>query len=265
MSGIVCSSIGNRLGNQMSNIACGITLAKKLGKDFAYIRKEYGSLNSASYTEYKWIVDKFNRLPLEETSSFTKIQEAHSQKFIELDDYKDCENIVLNGIFHCDKYYDKELVLDTFGNTVDDKRRIKSKYGDLSSYVSLSVRRGDFLHCRNTFIVPSKEWYETCYGKYFNGSDVLVTSDDLKWCRDNIDFIPSGKVHFLTNCDAVETMKIKQCCKKHIVPPSTYSWWSAYLSGDDSFVVVPNIWYGKHSGISNEERYPNDWIRENLV
>lgn len=29
----------------------------------------------------------------------------------------------------------------------------------------------------------TKEWYEKCYKKYFNGSDILVTGDDINWCK----------------------------------------------------------------------------------
>lgn len=29
----------------------------------------------------------------------------------------------------------------------------------------------------------TKEWYEKYYKKHFNGSDILVTGDDINWCK----------------------------------------------------------------------------------
>lgn len=261
--GIVCSSIGNRLGNQMGVISAGLSFAKKYNKKFV-ITSPYGhSLNSPSYTAYDWIEKRFEKIKNKDTECFCRIVENHHQDIINVDEYSEEENVIFVGIFNSDKYYDKEYVREIFGNTDEDKKRIVEKYGDLSNTVSLSVRRGDFLSLSSTFIVPNKEWYEKCYKKYFNGSDILVTGDDLDWCKENINFGTSNII-FLDEPDAVETLKIKQMCKKHIIPPSTYSWWSAYLSGDDSIVIAPDLWYTLSSDIDSEGRYVKSWIREKL-
>lgn len=264
MAGVVCSSIGNRLGNQMCVISAGLTFAKKYDKDFVITSPYHTNLNSPGYTEYNWITDRFKWVVFHETSDFIKIKEGKRQEIINTDKYSGCENVIFVGVFNSDKYYDREYVRKVFCNTDDDNQRISDKYGDLSGFVSLSVRRGDFLNYKSTFICPSKEWYEKCYKKYFDGRDLLITGDDLNWCRDNFDF-GKGKMLFLEHEDAVETLKIKQICKNHIIPPSTYSWWSAYLSGDDSTVVVPDMWFTKSSGIDSEGKYLDNWIREKLI
>ena len=262
-NGIVCSSIGNRLGNQMCCIACGISFAKKYNKKFVFCSKENVLYNSTSYTEYKWIVDRFERLPLSEINGFNAIYEDNAQNFINFDEFANEDKLILYGVFQNDKYYDRNLIQEIFGNTKEDNERIYKKYGDLSNYVSMSVRRGDYLNLQSIFIVPKKEWYERAYRKYFEGSDILVSGDDLKWCKGNLNF-ENVNVHFLEEKDPVETLKIKQCCKKHIIPPSTYSWWSAYLSGEDSTVVAPNLWYTRNSGIISENKYPDGWLKEEL-
>lgn len=53
--------------------------------------------------------------------------------------------------------------------------------------------------------------------------------------------------------------------KKHIIPPSTYSWWPAYLSGDESTVIAPDIWFTERSGINSENKYLKHWIKEKLI
>ena len=248
----------------MHNIAAGISFAKKYDKDFFFIKGVKNTKNSPAYTEYDWIVNKFKEYPKEITSDFVKIIEDREQTLIDIDKYSKCKNVVFIGIFQSPKYYDRNLVQSIFGNTEEDNKRIKEKYGNLSDYVSLSVRRTDFLNYSSTFITPSKEWYKKCYKKYFDGKLVMISGDDYNYCKNNLLPIFGDKAFILKEDDAVETLKIKQCCKSHIIPPSTYSWWSAYLSGEDSTVVAPNIWYTKESGINSEEKYENNWIKENL-
>ena len=261
--GIVCSSIGNRLGNQMCAISAGLSFAKKYDKKFVITSPYDHNLNSPSYTTYDWIDKRFEKIKNEDTECFCKIVENHHQDIIDFDEYSEEENIKFIGVYHSDKYYDKDYVREIFGNTDEDKKRIYEKYGELSDTVSLSVRRGDYLSLSSTFISPTPEWYERCYKKYFDGSDILVTSDDIDWCKESIKF-GTDNVMFLEEPDAVETLKIKQMCKKHIIPPSTYSWWSAYLSGDDSTVVTPSLWYTERSNIYNEGRYVDTWIKEKI-
>lgn len=261
---MVCSSIGNRLGNQMCNIAAGLSFAKKYNKDFIITTPYRYNLNNSSYTEYKWILDKFKKIPIEETNGFKEIRENHKQDIIDVSKYSNDENVIFVGIFNSDKYYDKEYIRKIFGNTDEDRNRILKKYGDLKDFVCVSVRHGDFLALNHTFITPNKEWYEKCYNKYFKGCDLLVASDDIGWCKENITF-GNGNTIYLDEPDAVETLKIKQCCKRHIIPPSTYSWWSAYLSGDDSTVIAPDIWFTKSSNIDSENKYLNNWIKEKLI
>lgn len=262
--GIVCSSIGNRLGNQMCNIAAGLSYAEQQGKEFVITTPYSHNLNNSSYTEYKWILDKFKKIPIEETTNFAKIIEGSEQKIVDTSKYNNDENVIFVGTFQSDRYYDKNCIMGVFGNTDEDNERISKKYGDLTDFVSVSVRRGDYLNMGGTFITPSKEWYEKCYKKYFDGRKLLISGDDVEWCKKNITF-GRNEVIYLEELDAVETLKIKQCCKRHIIPPSSYSWWSAYLSGDDSIVVAPNIWFSESSNINSENKFVENWIKEKLI
>lgn len=262
--GIVCSSLINRLGNQLSLIAAGMSFAKKYNHEFMVTSHVVNHPNPTVWKPYEFIYDKFKFLPIDVARSFTKIEDPYSQIVIDVDQYKDCENAMFTGYFQSAEYYDDELVRGVFGNTEEDNKRIKEKYGDLSDTVSVSVRRGDYLYLPSIFIVPDKKWYEKCYSEYFKGKDVLVSGDDLGWCKANLNF-EGANVRFLDEPDDVETMRIKACCKNHIVPPSTYSWWSAYLSGDDAKVVLPDLWFNPTSGIDSKAKYCKGWIKERLT
>ena len=106
------------------------------------------------------------------------------------------------------------------------------------------------------------EWFERCYHKHFEGKKVLICSDDIEWAKANFHI----DAEFLMNDDPVETLFIKACCKNHIISPSTYAWWSAFLAGDDATVIAPVPWIGKYlQGRFNEEdKYVKGWIREHL-
>ena len=61
-NGMVVSSIGNRLGNQMCCIAAGLSFAKRHKKKFKITTPYKYNLNNSSYTEYEWINNKFEIL-----------------------------------------------------------------------------------------------------------------------------------------------------------------------------------------------------------
>ena len=59
-------------------------------------------------------------------------------------------------------------------------------YGDLSDYVCVHVRRGDYLFVQNLgFNVYSKGELDIIINRFFQNDRILFVSDDIKWCKDN--------------------------------------------------------------------------------
>ena len=247
---MIAVELKSRLGNQMFELAAAHHLAKELHKELALIEN-----GSNDYVKYPIITD--NRNIITSTARFHVLQEKDNQAWIDLSQAKDHENVLLKGYFQSDKYFTREEAEELFQIPTD----IKEKYGYLQDKVCLSVRRGDYLKFSSYFISPSPEWFEKCYHKHFEGKDVVIASDDIKWCKQHFN-LPNQE---FIEADPINTLFIKACCKNHIISPSTFAWWSAYLA--DAKTVAPSDWVGKGLKAKNfneKDKYVEGWIKEDL-
>lgn len=248
---MVAVQLKSRLGNQCFELAAAYHLAKTLNQDLSLVKN-----GSKDYVDYDIILN--GRNVITDTSGFKVIKEDDKQSYIDLlEQANDSKNIYLQGYFQSDKYFTREEAEELF----KIPEEIKDKYGHLEDAVCLSVRRGDYLKYSTMFISPSKEWFEKCYHKYFDGKDVVIASDDIDYCKKNFKF---ANMTFIEN-DPIETMLIKSVIKNHIISPSTFAWWSAYLS--KGMVVAPEDWVGvylKRKGFNEADKYVEGWIKEPL-
>lgn len=90
---------------------------------------------------------------------------------------------------------------------------------------------------------------------------MFVFSDDLQWCKENLSF---------NNCEFVDEfhdephyqMYLMSMCKHFIIPASSFSWWSAWLSKyPDKIVICPKTWYSRPHHKNAEDLIPANWIR----
>ena len=241
----------SRAGNQMFQLATAYHLAKVTNQEL--VLKENGS---PDYTKYPIILE--GRNTIKDIHGFHIVEEPLNQSLVNLEEItKGKENILLKGYFQSDKYFTREDA-ETLFPIPDD---IKEKYASFEGLCCISVRRGDYVSL-NGFICPSIKWYKHCYKKYFDGMQIVVASDDIPWCKEHINF---GTPIFL-DASPIETLFAKAMCKHHIIPPSSYNWWSAYLSGEDSVVVAPTPWFnGQLSHLNQEDKYCKNWIKEELI
>jgi len=92
---------------------------------------------------------------------------------------------------------------------------------------------------------------------------IFVFSDDIDWCRQNINF---GMPTFFIGREYAGKkgegdMFLMSKCKYFIIPNSTFSWWGAWLAKNpDKIVVAPkNLFTNKK--IDNKDLIPDDWLR----
>ena len=120
--------------------------------------------------------------------------------------------------------------------------------------VAIHVRKGDDYRQRI--------WYQnTCPVEYYRNAveemksrlkepRFYVFTDNPDWVREHFtDFeytlvdgnpVSGWGSHF--------DMQLMSCCKHNIISNSTYSWWGAYLNGNnDKIVICPNIWFNPDS------------------
>lgn len=130
---------------------------------------------------------------------------------------------------------------------------------DTSHFVSMHVRRGDYLNYPQIHPTLSVDYYTTAMSLFPKDTVFVVFSDDMEWCRktwggantNNILFVPQN----LSDIDSFHLMMF-YCLSGHIIANSSFSWWAAYvdwlISRKERIVVAPETWFGpngpqKHS------------------
>jgi len=174
-------------------------------------------------------------------------------------------NILLIGYFQSEKYFIdyRNEILELF--EIDDKTNsyLLEKYGEILNQdtCSIHVRRGDYVGLPNNHPVQSIDYYKTAIKIIDDDKHFLIFSDDIKWCKENFDFIKT-KTYISDNLD-YEDLYLMSMCKNNIIANSTFSWWGAWLNkNENKQVIAPNKWFGVfNSHLDTKDLYPNEWIR----
>lgn len=118
--------------------------------------------------------------------------------------------------------------------------------------IALHVRRGDYVQINGHHLLPLE--YYTKALELVTG-DVYVFSDDIPWCKEHFEDV------IFVDIEEYLSFELMRLCKSHIIANSTFSWWAAYLSGDNN-VIAPVQWrkdkYGQ-SFVSKDILSPAGW------
>ena len=122
--------------------------------------------------------------------------------------------------------------------------------------VSVHVRRADYLNIPEHHTNLQVEYYERAM-KNFEGYSPVIFSDDIEWCKNNLNF--NNMVLVEGNSD-VEDLWLMSLCKNNIIVNSSFSWWGAYLNKNvDKVVIAPSKWFGDGVSLSTEDIVPEQW------
>jgi hypothetical protein len=132
----------------------------------------------------------------------------------------------------------------------------------LQSYVSIHVRRGDYVKYAKSFPPVTLDYIHKAMTrmKYYGFTNFMVFSDDINWCKANI-----KGVKYSAGNNAFEDMSLMASCGNHIISNSTFSWWAAYLGiNPDRHIISPShkSWFGTGNGVVQAIGYPKDIIPE---
>ena len=198
--------------------------------------------------------------------------------------FQDTQERYLEGFWQTEKYFlpiEKDIRrLFTFRPPLSEQsaalkteiRSYKDKGEDFSC-ASIHVRRGDYLATQSLHV---------CTETYYNNAIVYVQkkypqtvfyvfSDDLDWCRKNLDFC-GAKAIFVgwnTGSDSWQDMALMSLCRVNIIPNSSFSWWAAWLNNNpDKLIIAPSVWNRRE--LEYKDSYykynysdivPESWIR----
>ncbi len=113
----------------------------------------------------------------------------------------------------------------------------------------INIRRGDFYNPENIerFGFDQLEYLRKSLkilGK--SNKDCLVVSDDIQWCKENIDFIKDyfDSINYVEEKNPFLHFKLISNAKKIIIPNSTFSYWAGYINEfmhKDAFIIAPSF------------------------
>ena len=187
---------------------------------------------------------------------------VHSENNFHYDKIKPMKkNIKLHGYFQSEKYFVKHRpeIIELL-NISELKQIVKEKYGDKKDYISIHVRRGDYLTLKDYHHNLDIEYYKKAISFYDKEHKFLIFSNDIAWCKNNFNFIKNA--HFSEHKEEWEDMMLMSLCKHNIVANSSFSCWGAWLNtNEDKKVIAPKKWFGpKYSSKDTKDILPESWM-----
>jgi hypothetical protein len=287
---IVVRIIGG-IGNQMFQYAAGRALAAKYNVSLKldlrwmrrYRRREFllhkfpFSIENPSWFDrlkFTWfpfqrnpffpyikIIQKYNRIIYMEPSS------PFDSNFWNLGPDR-----FLFGYFQSEKYFKdyEALIRNDFRYNSDfslyDGEVIEALQSQNAT--AIQFRRGDYITNKATYRsigVCSMDYYEQAVAylkSKLKNFRLLVFSDEIGWCRQNIKFDRTVFVE-RRGGTPLDDMFLAVKCKNIILANSTFSWWCAWLNPNPKKIVIaPKKWF--KSDELNKNVYdliPDNWIR----
>lgn len=215
------------------NVKRGITVAETF--DGAYLQKFPHKKNSSGFTFYQEPGHEYNEIPYH-------------------------ENIVVNGYFQSEQYfkqYRKEII--ALFNL--------PKY-ELKEFTAIHVRRGDYVKFHTAFPPVNIRYLSTAMKVMArNGfKNFLVFSDDLLWCKQNLntETYPDYTFTYSDGKSEFEDLCMGASCSHNIISNSSFSWWQAWLNENpDKLVISPSEqnWFGHGVKLNRKDIIPQEWVK----
>lgn len=227
---ITCLSLGEngRLGNQLFQIAAVIGHAHHHNEPYAF--KEWG------FGKY---FKNFKSELVKGTSFLRKVEPTLDFGFLPLNT-KDNHGTDLWGYFQSEKYFE---------HCEDEVRQIfefdESKFAHLpkigEDVIAIHIRRGDYVGHPHYVQLPLQYYYdgiEYIQKNHSEAQNIIVFSDDIEWCRKNIQI----KNLVFSGYSEIEDLYLMSKCSYHVIANSSFSWWGAWLA-NSKMVVAPGTWF----------------------
>ncbi|MDA7755947.1 alpha-1,2-fucosyltransferase [Candidatus Pelagibacter sp.] len=198
---------------------------------------------------------------------------------------KFADNVYFEGYFETEKYFTdiKDLILKEF-SFIDYEKFIKSPYFPIlnnSNSVSICLRQNRFVEGKNKYnhtlnTIRSSKFTDEQIA-YINKAinyfkDIIDNPTFFLWSNNitNIDYKLFNEKITLVNHDKNFCYNLdKRCldlflisnCNHHIVIPSSFNWWGAWLSPKNNKIILrPSDKNFSLFKVNNKDLWPPDWI-----
>ena len=255
---MIVVKIQGGLCNQLFQWAYGYTLSKE--HEVYFDTSFYNNTNiisPVSVRDYE-LPNIINRhVPVVDNNVMNRFSSSKVQVVLDrfdnnIPDFEQGKNYYLNGYWQS---------ADLFKS---NKEEIKSSFNwpelkqyDFKNSCSIHIRRGDYLNLSHVHPVQTLEYYQQAL-EYINPKgNVFVFSDDILWCKQNLNF--KNQV-FMEGNSNIEDLRYMSLCENNIMANSSFSWWGVYLNNkEDKIVICPKQWFS--NGTDDTFIKMRDWIQ----
>lgn len=246
-----------RFGNQVFQVSAAIAFALEHGIEFHIAAEtENSKLWPPAFTHLqnpRWSC---------ELVEMEYSEKDHSYSPITVNPYFP-GNIVLNGYFQSEKYF--KIYLTRIRELLFPSISFKP----LQHTCSLHVRRGDYLSFADKHPPVTLEYISSAIDE-MQGRGIhrfMVFSDDMKWCRENINAAKFTGCYFeYAESDVFNPLTDwlrMASCTHNIISNSSYSLTAAiYNPNPDKIIIAPRQWFGSgNAHLSTIDMYPENSIK----
>lgn len=252
-----------QLGNQMFQYASVLGIARYIGVPFCVPNHNEIITDSLGNKLRIELFDVFDISP--DNICFvsgTDIQEQNFEfdsRFFSLSK-NDQYNLI--GFFQTEKYFQhcEDEVRKNFNFLEHIKKDCSDMLSAMDNSVALHIRRGDYLINNKNHYNLTLEYYEEALKYFDSNQQVIIFSDDPKWCKEQKLFSDDRFLVSETENSRYDLYLMSKC-SDFIIANSTFSWWGAWLANTGK-VIVPKKWFGpllEHKNI--QDLYLEKWIK----
>ena len=271
------------LGNQLFQLACGVSLAARLGLGWAgdttwydLVARIHRPVRSFRLHKFSFVQNEafggpqrqlvgllaavfdrwgYGRFALEAVGGLSLVQENRTLTRQALDLVASEKRFYLNGYWQ---------TADHYVNVRDKLRDMLVPKGTLSAGAEMwletirqrktgfiHVRRGDYLNVNGDAGVLPIDYYRRALKSLGPSGDTniqwLIFSEDIHWAQHHFSFLKDWKVVEYESQDRdIEDLQLMAACDAAIIANSSYSWWGAALGNrPDRAVIAPDQYWNK--------------------
>lgn len=256
---MIVTKLQGGLGNQLFQWAVSKSLSVKYNTEYYFDLSYFNTPSTGLVSKWNLEIDKLN-------IDFKSYQFEKVNLNLVIDDFNYREidnNSFLDGYWQSEKYFIEieNLIRDELKVSPDIHNYIINKYPVINdNTVSLHIRRGDYLNLQDYHPTQTVDYYNDAYDMINDSSiNVVVLSNDINWCKENIKFNHTSYIESETN---IVDLYIMSLCKHNIIANSSFSWWGAWLNKNiDKKVIAPVNWFGEKSNLYTGDIIPKNWIK----
>lgn len=241
---MIVTALQGGLGNQLFQWAIAENLANIHNTEMSFDISYYANQTHRKFELYKFekIMINIAQDEILQSSNLNIINESQVSDF--KINYSD--PTYLYGYWQNENFFKySEIIIKNKLKIPDNlESYINNKFPVLKdNTVSMHLRRTDYLKLSDFHYNQSLDYYYNAFD-IFNDKDinVLIFSDDIHWCKENIKF---NNTYYIEGEDNLTDLYIMSKCKNNIIANSTFSWWGAWLN--DNFnkkIICPKNWFG---------------------